>query len=49
MALDSMWFTIANILTLFEINKVVDKNGEEITPDGEYNRGFLWCVLGSFS
>ncbi|KAM5539123.1 hypothetical protein V8D89_007346 [Ganoderma adspersum] len=41
MAMDSIWFTIAHILTLFEIEKAVDKNGKEITPDGEYNRGFL--------
>nr|VWO98686.1 Aspartate aminotransferase (EC [Ganoderma boninense] len=41
MALDSMWFTIANVLALFEIERAVDENGKEIIPDGEYNRGFL--------
>ena len=49
MALDSMWFTIANVLALFEIKKEVDEDGKEIIPDGEYNRGFLWYVLGGFS
>ena len=49
MALDSMWFTIANVLALFEIKKEVDEDGKEIIPDGEYDRGFLWYVLGGFS
>ncbi|EJF62441.1 cytochrome P450 [Dichomitus squalens LYAD-421 SS1] len=41
MALDSMWFTIANVLALFEIKKAVDEDGQEVTPDVEYNRGFF--------
>ncbi|CDO69024.1 hypothetical protein BN946_scf184834.g31 [Trametes cinnabarina] len=41
MALDSMWITIACVLSLFDIKKAVDKDGNEITPDGEYIRGFL--------
>ena len=49
MALDSMWFTIANVLALFEIKKGMDEDGNEIVPDGEYNCGFLWYVLGGFS
>ncbi|KAI0646809.1 cytochrome P450 [Trametes meyenii] len=41
MALDSMWITIASVLALFEIRQAVDEDGKEITPDGEYIRGFL--------
>ncbi|OJT14150.1 O-methylsterigmatocystin oxidoreductase [Trametes pubescens] len=41
MALDSMWITIACVLSMFEISKAVDEEGREITPDGEYDRGFL--------
>ncbi|KAH9901131.1 cytochrome P450 [Cubamyces lactineus] len=41
MALDSMWIAIASVLALFEIKKAVDEDGQEITPDGEYIRGFL--------
>ena len=42
MALDSIWITIVRVLALFEIHKAVDDDGKEITPDGEYHRGFLW-------
>lgn len=42
MALDSMWITIACVLSMFEISKAVDEDGYEITPDVEYDRGFLW-------
>ncbi|KAI8998876.1 cytochrome P450 [Trametes punicea] len=41
MAVDSMWLAIACVLSLFEIKKAVDEDGKEITPDGEYIRGFL--------
>ncbi|KAI9067057.1 cytochrome P450 [Trametes sanguinea] len=41
MAVDSMWVTIACVLSLFDIRKAVDQDGKEITPDGEYIRGFL--------
>ncbi|KAI0362724.1 cytochrome P450 [Trametes cingulata] len=41
MALDSMWIAIACVLSVFEIKKAVDEDGKEITPDGEYIRGFL--------
>ncbi|KAI0637236.1 cytochrome P450 [Trametes polyzona] len=41
MALDAMWIAVACVLTLFEIKKAVDEDGREITPDGEYERGFL--------
>ncbi|KAH9857833.1 cytochrome P450 [Lenzites betulinus] len=41
MALDSMWIAIACVLSLFEIKKAVGEDGKEITPDGEYIRGFL--------
>ena len=44
MAVDSMWIAIASVLALFEIKKAVDEDGREITPDGEYIRGFLWYV-----
>ena len=45
LALDSMWLTIARVLAVFEINKALDADGNEITPDGEYHRGFLWQVV----
>ncbi|TFK84330.1 cytochrome P450 [Polyporus arcularius HHB13444] len=41
MAVDSIWITIANVLSVFEIRKAVGEDGKEITPDGEYHRGFL--------
>lgn len=44
MALDSMWIAIACVLSLFEIKKAVGEDGKEITPDGEYIRGFLMYV-----
>lgn len=44
MAVDSIWITIACVLSLFEIHKALGEDGQEITPDGEYFRGFLWCV-----
>ncbi|OSD02813.1 cytochrome P450 [Trametes coccinea BRFM310] len=47
MAVDSMWVTIACVLSLFDIRKAVDEDGKEITPDGEYIRGFL-CHPKSF-
>lgn len=44
MAVDSIWITIASVLSVFEIRKAVGEDGKEITPDGEYHRGFLWYV-----
>ncbi|KAI0807274.1 cytochrome P450 [Fomes fomentarius] len=41
MAVDSIWITIACVLSLFEIRKAIGEDGQEITPDGEYFRGFL--------
>ena len=42
MAADAMWLAIACVLSVFDIRKAVAEDGREITPDGEYHRGFLW-------
>ncbi|RPD65871.1 cytochrome P450 [Lentinus tigrinus ALCF2SS1-7] len=41
MAVDSIWITIASVLSMFEIRKAVGEDGKQITPDGEYHRAFL--------
>ncbi|KAH9946329.1 cytochrome P450 [Epithele typhae] len=41
MSLDSIWLAIARLLTVFEIGKKLGEDGKEITPDGDYHRGFL--------
>ena len=45
MAADAMWLAIACVLSVFDIRKAVGEDGREITPHGEYHRGFLWCVV----
>ncbi|EMD42005.1 hypothetical protein CERSUDRAFT_110546 [Gelatoporia subvermispora B] len=41
MAQESMWITIASVLSTFTIKKAVGPPGEPITPPIEYDRGFL--------
>ena len=45
MAIDSMWITIACVLTVFEIKKAIGEDGKEVAPDGEYISGFLRYVV----
>ena len=42
MARDSMWITIACILSAFDIQPAKDSNGRPIIPRGDYTYGFLW-------
>ncbi|KAI0348407.1 cytochrome P450 [Trametopsis cervina] len=41
MAYDSIWITVASLLAVFNFTKAKDAKGNEITPSGEYNMGFL--------
>lgn len=42
MAYDSLWLTIASLLSVFNIEKTKDENGQDVTPAGEYYYGFTW-------
>lgn len=44
MAQDSMWIAIACMLAVFTVGKKKDRDRKEMTPSGEYQLGFLWCV-----
>lgn len=39
MARASIWITAGSILTMFNIGKAVDQNGEVIEPSGAYSSG----------
>lgn len=42
-AYDSVWITIASILSVFNITKVMDeKNGVRTGVSGEYSSGIVW-------
>ncbi len=42
MAFDSMWIAAACLLAVFDFNKPVDKDGEEIVPTGDlFNTGLV--------
>ena len=40
---NSIFISIAQMLYVFNISKTRGRDGEEITPDVEYD-GFIWCV-----
>jgi len=40
-ALDMLWLTMANILQVYSIEKVVDESGNVIEPSGKYGDGVL--------
>lgn len=42
LAYESLWINIAFILSVFNLSKVKDENGELITPREEYMEGMLW-------
>jgi len=39
LALQSMFITIASVISTFDIGKALDEDGNEITPSGEYTSG----------
>ncbi|ETW78166.1 cytochrome P450 monooxygenase 95 [Heterobasidion irregulare TC 32-1] len=41
MALDTIWIAIASILTVFNITKAVDENGDVVTPEVKLNPGSI--------
>ncbi|KAF7789957.1 hypothetical protein EIP86_000905 [Pleurotus ostreatoroseus] len=41
LALNSIWLSLASILTVFNLELPRDKNGEEIRPSGEYTPGLI--------
>ncbi|KAF9229392.1 cytochrome P450 [Gyrodon lividus] len=41
LALDSVWISIASILSVYTIEKAISENGEEITPSVEYTSSLL--------
>ena len=46
MALDTIWIAIASILTVFDITKAVDENGDIVTPEVKLNPGSIrWAVF----
>ncbi|KZT30484.1 cytochrome P450 [Neolentinus lepideus HHB14362 ss-1] len=44
LALDQLWISIACVLAVFHISKVLDKDGHPIEPDREYTSSQLRCV-----
>lgn len=39
-----LWITMATVLATCKISKVVNEDGEEITPVTEYTGGTMWYV-----
>ena len=44
LALNSVWLSLASILTVFNLELPRDKNGEEIRPSGGYSPGLIRLV-----
>lgn len=44
MAMDTMWLSLAYILTAFDIRKALDTDGQPITPSGRYITNMTRCV-----
>lgn len=44
MALDTVWIAIASILSVYNISKAFDDNGNELTPEVKLNPGTIWQV-----
>ena len=44
MASDTIWLTVASILSTFTLTNPLDEHGSPITPSGEYISGFVMCV-----
>jgi len=42
MAYSAVWITVASLLSIFDIKKAVDENGDEIEPSYEYFSGLVW-------
>ncbi len=42
MAYESMWIAIAATLAVYTIEKAEGPDGTPITPNGDYEQGFLW-------
>ena len=43
--MDSVWITIASILTVYTIEKTLSEDGVEISPSIDYTSSFLRSVL----
>jgi hypothetical protein len=41
MAFSAVWIAVASMLSVFEISKLKDENGEDIEPSHEYNSTLL--------
>ena len=44
MALDTVWITLASVLSAFNISKALDGGGRPITPSGRYISSIVRCV-----
>lgn len=44
MALDTIWIAIASVLSVYNISKAVDSNGNVITPEVKLHPGVVWQV-----
>lgn len=49
MALDTIWIAIASILTVFDITKAVDENGDVVTPEVKLNPGSIRRAVFHFA
>lgn len=45
MAFSAVWIAIASLLTVFDIKKAVDEDGNIIEPSHEYLSALVWYVL----
>lgn len=45
MAFSAIWISIASILSVFNITKAQDENGNIIEPSHEYTSSLVWSVL----
>lgn len=41
LAYETMWLAVASVLAAFDISRVKDDSGNEITPKEEYEYGFM--------
>jgi hypothetical protein len=42
MALDTIWIAIASVLSVYNITKAIDDNGNVITPQVKLKPGTIW-------
>jgi len=44
MAFSAIWITVASLISVFDIKKATDENGNVIEPTHEYISGLVMCV-----